>query len=435
MEPPGSPVSRRCGGGEGPAQAGSGRGGGPPPGVVKGSTGSEVTSVTGHTEWREGALHPLTVRPEVYLGASTAAQGRQVADGIWGSGPFIGVLCPASQRPSASPSQPQPVTPAPEPSQPRETWGGKYEFLLSCIGYCVGLGNVWRFPYLCYRNGGGVFLIPLAVMLLFAGLPLFLMELSLGQYGAAVPITVWKCCPLLKGIGFAMLLVSSLVSLYYNVIIAWTFDYLGTSWQSPLPWSCGAPQNAHLCQAQVLPDPRGQGRNVVWVASATEICTSCTCWRGVECAGVTQFCQDIVDMIRCCPPWCSKLVLYFKACWVLFTPGLLLFILFYIFLDLSSTTLHYGKYEYPPWGEALGVCMGVVTCIQIPLWATIALCKESGTLADRFSKAIRPLNSWRAASGRDTSAGVTDVPYTVNLTGGGLGGAWWQWQLEDSSGA
>lgn len=50
-----------------------------------------------------------------------------------------------------------------------------------------------------------------------------------------------------------MLLVSSLVSLYYNVIIAWTFYYLGMSLQSPLPWSCKAPQNAHLCQSQVLP--------------------------------------------------------------------------------------------------------------------------------------------------------------------------------------
>uniref|UniRef100_A0A8C3F9Q2 Transporter n=1 Tax=Chrysemys picta bellii TaxID=8478 RepID=A0A8C3F9Q2_CHRPI len=158
-----------------------------------------------------------------------------------------GVTLESEHPQSVSQPQPafqiQPVTPDAAPCQPRETWGGKYEFLLSCIGYCVGLGNVWRFPYLCYRNGGGVFLIPYFVMLLFTGLPLFLLELSLGQYGAAGPITVWKCCPLLKGIGVGMLLVSSLVSLYYNVIIAWTFYYLGMSFQSPLPWSCDAPQN------------------------------------------------------------------------------------------------------------------------------------------------------------------------------------------------
>uniref|UniRef100_A0ABM5FVK8 Transporter n=1 Tax=Pogona vitticeps TaxID=103695 RepID=A0ABM5FVK8_9SAUR len=155
-------------------------------------------------------------------------------------------------RPRTAPHLPAGTPPAPEPSPPRGTWGGKYEFLLSCVGYCVGLGNVWRFPYLCYRNGGGVFLIPYTLMLLLAGLPLFLMELSLGQYGASGPIAVWKCCPLLKGVGMGMLLVSSLVCLYYNVIIAWTFYYLGSSLRSPLPWSCQAPQNAPLCQPQNL---------------------------------------------------------------------------------------------------------------------------------------------------------------------------------------
>ncbi|XP_060627320.2 sodium-dependent proline transporter-like [Anolis sagrei] len=594
-----------------------------------------------------------------------------------------GALAEAHPSPPAAVQTQAATLATPETAPARETWGGRYEFLLSCLGYCVGLGNVWRFPYLCYRNGGGVFLIPYCIMLLFVGLPLFLMELSLGQYGAAGPITVWKCCPLLKGIGIGMLLVSGLVSLYYNVIIAWTFYYLAMSLQSPLPWSCQAPQNAPLCWTQNgslanvsqisaseafwndqvlgvtsssgLGDPgpvrwplalclllawallflctlkgihssgkvvyvtatfpylvifvlivRGAtlegslegvrfylsadwsrlGSAQVWNDAASQIFYSLgigfggllsmasynkfhnnvirdtlviaigncgtsffagfaifsilghMAWRkkvpvgqvadsgpglafvaypealallpgsafwsvlfflmlftlgvdtlfgnmeGISTAlmdefpslrerkrkalflallctafyllgllliteggiywftlidaystsfgliiivlfmclgmaffyGINQFCRDIVDMISRCPPWCSQMVLYFKACWVAFTPGLLLFTLFYIFLDLSSTTLHYGAYAFPAWGSALGVCMGVLTCGQIPLWAAIALCKETGTLADRFRKAISPLNSWRMATGREISQAVIEVPYTVNLT-------------------
>lgn len=69
------------------------------------------------------------------------------------------------------------------------------------------------------------------------------------------------------------------------------------------------------------------------------------------------------------------------------------FILFYIFLDLSGTTLHYGAYRFPRWGQALGICMGVLSCIQIPLWAGIALCKESGTLV-AVSRGREPRGSW-----------------------------------------
>ncbi|XP_075437679.1 sodium-dependent proline transporter-like [Ascaphus truei] len=133
--------------------------------------------------------------------------------------------------------------------------------------------------------------------------------------------------------------------------------------------------------------------------------------------GVNQFCQDIVDMVCRCPPWCTKLLWYFKACWVFFTPVLLLFILFYIFMEMYHTPLRYGHYEYPRWGKALGICMGALCCIQIPIWAGVAIFKESGTLMDRFKKSIRPLNSWRTSSGqREESSGIIDVPYTVNLT-------------------
>jgi len=119
----------------------------------------------------------------------------------------------------------------------REMWGSQIEFLLSCIGYCVGLGNVWRFPYLAYDNGGGAFLIPYLIMLLICGIPIFFMELSFGQFCGAGPITAWRAVPILKGIGFGMVIVSFFVCVYYNVIIAWSLYYLFASFQSVLPWT------------------------------------------------------------------------------------------------------------------------------------------------------------------------------------------------------
>ncbi|XP_051957084.1 sodium- and chloride-dependent neutral and basic amino acid transporter B(0+) [Xyrauchen texanus] len=119
----------------------------------------------------------------------------------------------------------------------RGNWSSKREYMLSMIGYAVGLGNVWRFPYLAYKHGGGAFLIPYTIMLAVAGLPLFFLESSFGQFCSQGPINVWKAVPILQGVGITMMLVSTFVAIYYNVIIAYSIYYLFSSFQYPLPWS------------------------------------------------------------------------------------------------------------------------------------------------------------------------------------------------------
>ncbi|XP_055693760.1 sodium-dependent neutral amino acid transporter B(0)AT3 isoform X1 [Lutzomyia longipalpis] len=120
----------------------------------------------------------------------------------------------------------------------RAAWSGKMQFFLSIIGYSVGLGNIWRFPYLCQQNGGGAFLIPFAVMLILEGIPLFLIELGIGQKMRLGSLGVWNTIhPWLGGIGISSCIVTLFVSLYYNVIITWCFYYLFNSFRYPLPWS------------------------------------------------------------------------------------------------------------------------------------------------------------------------------------------------------
>ncbi|XP_071945985.1 sodium- and chloride-dependent glycine transporter 2-like isoform X2 [Antedon mediterranea] len=133
-------------------------------------------------------------------------------------------------------------------STSRGTWDTKGDFLLSCLGYAVGLGNIWRFPYLCYENGGGAFLIPFATMLLLAGLPMFFMELCLGQYSSSGPATVWRISPMFRGMGYGMVLISTFIALYYNVIITYILYYMFASFTNKLPWiGCNNPWNTDMC--------------------------------------------------------------------------------------------------------------------------------------------------------------------------------------------
>ncbi|KAM4583098.1 sodium- and chloride-dependent neutral and basic amino acid transporter B(0+) [Fundulus diaphanus] len=119
----------------------------------------------------------------------------------------------------------------------RGNWSSKRDYILSMIGYAVGLGNIWRFPYLAYKNGGGAFLIPYFTMLVVTGIPLFFLESAFGQFCSQGPVNVWRAVPILQGVGIGMMLVTLIVSIYYNVIIAYSLYYMFASMQFPLPWS------------------------------------------------------------------------------------------------------------------------------------------------------------------------------------------------------
>uniref|UniRef100_A0A673JN85 Transporter n=1 Tax=Sinocyclocheilus rhinocerous TaxID=307959 RepID=A0A673JN85_9TELE len=131
----------------------------------------------------------------------------------------------------------------------RGQWNNKIEFMLSVAGEIIGLGNVWRFPYLCYKNGGGAFFVPYVIFFICCGIPVFFLETALGQFTSEGGITCWrKVCPLFEGIGYATQVIEAYLNVYYVVILAWAIFYLFNCFTTELPWaSCGQYWNTENC--------------------------------------------------------------------------------------------------------------------------------------------------------------------------------------------
>ncbi|XP_068573531.1 sodium- and chloride-dependent GABA transporter 2-like [Cebidichthys violaceus] len=173
-------------------------------------------------------------------------------------------------------SGPDEVVPPRGGVQPRGKWANNMEFMFSMAGEIIGLGNVWRFPYLCYKNGGGVFFIPYLVFLFFCGIPVFFLETALGQYTSEGGVTAWrKICPMFEGLGIAAQVIVAYLNIYYIVVLAWAIFYLYSSFKSPLPWStCDNWWNTELCHSRSSaysnPDLFQAGSNWSFLNNLTE---------------------------------------------------------------------------------------------------------------------------------------------------------------------
>ena len=112
-------------------------------------------------------------------------------------------------------------------AQQRENWSGRTGFIIAAIGSAVGLGNIWRFPYVAYDNGGGAFMVPYLIALLTAGIPLLFLDYIIGhKYRTAAPRAYKKFSPSGQFVGWWQTLVSFVIAIYYAAVIVWAGSYM-----------------------------------------------------------------------------------------------------------------------------------------------------------------------------------------------------------------
>jgi neurotransmitter:Na+ symporter, NSS family len=123
----------------------------------------------------------------------------------------------------------------------RARWDSRTIFLFAAIGSAVGLGNVWRFPYLTYKFGGGAFLIPYLIALVILGIPLLILEFAIGQKLQKGAVDAFKTVHhRLRGIGFAAIASGFVVVVYYAAVMAWALLFFINSFRTQLPWAADA---------------------------------------------------------------------------------------------------------------------------------------------------------------------------------------------------
>ncbi|XP_062592995.1 sodium- and chloride-dependent transporter XTRP3-like [Saccostrea cucullata] len=157
----------------------------------------------------------------------------------------------------------------------RPAWGSKFQYFGMVISTAVGLGNVWRFPYLCQQHGGGAFLIPYLIMLFVEGMPLLYLEFAAGQHFRKGSMGTWNLVhPMLGGVGVASAVTSFIVGVYYNAIIMWCLFYLVHSFTGTLPWSsCPTEPKGNITVPVLECDVSGP-TSYFWYRNALEISPS-----------------------------------------------------------------------------------------------------------------------------------------------------------------
>ena len=108
----------------------------------------------------------------------------------------------------------------------RGAFSSRRVFILAAIGSAVGLGNIWRFPYVAYENGGGAFLVPYLVAPLTAGIPFLLLDYAIGhRHRGSAPLSFARLQRGTEALGWWQVGICFVISVYYAAVLAWALRY------------------------------------------------------------------------------------------------------------------------------------------------------------------------------------------------------------------
>jgi NSS family neurotransmitter:Na+ symporter len=181
----------------------------------------------------------------------------------------------------------------------KDIWDSRTSFILASIGSAIGLGNIWRFPYVCYENGGGAFLIPYLVALLTSGIPLMILEFSLGhKYSKPAPQALGHVKKPFEMLGWFALLIGFGIVTYYAVVMGWCFNYLGYSFN--LAWGTNTEAfffNQFLSISQSPMQLGGLQWMIILGLVLTWICIIAAIWKGPNTVGKVVYYTVIIPWV------------------------------------------------------------------------------------------------------------------------------------------
>ena len=172
----------------------------------------------------------------------------------------------------------------------REQWGTRTGFVLAAIGSAIGLGNIWRFPYVAYDNGGGAFFVPYLFAMLTAGIPFLILEFGMGHKirGSAYQIFS-RLSKRWEWLGWWQILVSFTICIYYVAVVGWSISYFLLAFNQG--W--GADTGAYFFKTYLeLSDSPLNPAGIRWPVFASVLAAWAICWvvlfkgvkRGIEIA-------------------------------------------------------------------------------------------------------------------------------------------------------